>query len=55
MNQVQRVLASNAPVHHVAGQSYKGQQPQFAKVVDPSTGLEQFKQVTRGIPFVRVA
>ncbi len=55
MNQVQRILESNAPVQSVAGQKYKGRNPQFQQVTDPETGISHFVKVARGIPFVRVS
>lgn len=55
MNQVQRVLDIKAPIHTVAGQKYKGQQPKYAKRINQKTGVEEFVKVSRGIPFVRVS
>lgn len=54
MNQVQRILDSNAPVHKMSDRSYKGKNPEFTTVTNPKTGLEETIKVSRGVPFVKL-
>lgn len=54
MNQVQRILDSKAPLHHMSDRTYKGSNPQYRTMINPSTGLEETVKVSKGVPFVRV-
>jgi hypothetical protein len=53
MNQVQRILKSNAPIHSVAGSTYKGAAPVYTDASKPSDP-PRFIKTSTGIPFVKV-
>ena len=48
MNQKERILSSNAPIHNVAGASYKGLAPTYFPVVGGG-----YHKSGNGVPFVR--
>jgi len=53
MNQIQRILKTNAPIHSVAGSKYKGSPPVYADV-SATHEPPRFAKVEAGIPFIRV-
>lgn len=55
LSQVERILASKAPVREVAGQKYKGQPPVYAPIVNNVGMIIGHECVSKGIPFVRVS
>lgn len=54
MNQVQRIVASKAPLHEMSDRTYKGKSPEYTTVTNPNTGREEIIKTAKGIPFVRV-
>lgn len=54
MNQVQRVLKSNSPVHKMSDRSYKGSNPEFTTMTNPKTGQQETIKTSRGVPFVKL-
>lgn len=52
MNQKQRILASNAPIHNIGTARYKGLQPIYQ---DKRPYDTHYVKIAPGIPFVRVA
>lgn len=53
MNQKQRILASDAPIHDIGNVRYKGRQPIYERPY-PHGGTHCIK-IAKGIPFIRVA
>jgi hypothetical protein len=54
LNQVERIIKSDAPIQVVAGQAYKGQSPQFAPIYDKLGNVIGFNKIAKGVPFVKV-
>lgn len=54
MNQKQRILASDAPIHNIGTVRYKGRQPiyraEYYYIGEPS----KYIKIAPGIPFVRL-
>lgn len=54
MNQVQRIVASKAPLHEMSDRTYKGKNPEYTTVTNPNTGRDEIIKTAKGIPFVRM-
>lgn len=55
MNQVERILNSDAPIQTVGKTHYKGQPPVYRNLEHLPGAAPRFVKVSKGIPFVRVS
>lgn len=54
MNQVESILASNAPTFMIGKERYKGRVPMFMPITNELGQVTGYEKIQRGIPFVRL-